>query len=155
MKNRIAIKWARNPWLAALLLATFFSRALIPAGFMPGPGGLILCNGFTPASHAVSQTMEHDMSAMDMSGMDMAGMDMSGTAHHGGHPSHDGGSQDHESSSLCPFAAAATTMATGHTAAFTVSAAVETGSILLPDQPFVPRGTIVPTRLPRGPPSLA
>jgi hypothetical protein len=140
--------------LAALLLVTFFARALIPAGFMPGPGGLILCHGFTPASHAVSQAMDQDMSSMDMSGVDMAGMDMAGMAHHGGHHSHDGGGQDHESSSLCPFAAAATTMATGHAAVFTVSAAVETGSIQLPDQPFVPRGTIVPTRLPRGPPGL-
>jgi hypothetical protein len=145
MISRVAVIRARNPWLAALLLVTFFARALIPAGFMPGPGGLILCHGFTPASHTASQAMDHDMSSMDMSGM----------AHHGGHPSHDGGGQNHESSSLCPFAAAATTMATGHSAVFTLSAAVETGSIQLPDPPFVPRGTIVPTRLPRGPPAFA
>ena len=155
MKNRLAIKWARNPALAALLLVTFFARALVPAGFMPGPGGLILCSGYASAPGAASQTMAHDMPSMDMSGMDMAGMGMSGMAHHGEHPSHEGGSQDHEGSSLCSFAAAATTMASGHTAVLAVSVAVETGSVQLPDQPFVPRGTIVPTRLPRGPPTLA
>ena len=150
MKNRIAIKWARNPLLAALLLAAFFSRALIPAGFMPGPGGLILCSGFAPTPATASQAMNHDMPAMDMSGMDMAGM-----THPGGHPAHGGGSQDHEGSSLCPFAAAATTMASGHTALLSVTVAIETGPVLLPEQPFVPRGTLVPTRLPRGPPAFA
>ena len=150
MKNRIAIKWARNPLLAALLLAAFFSRALIPAGFMPGPGGLILCSGFAPTPATASQAMNHDMPAMDMSGMDMAGM-----THPGGHPAHGGGSQDHEGSSLCPFAAAATTMASGHTALLSVTVAIETGPVLLPEQPFVPRGTLVPTRLPRGPPACA
>jgi hypothetical protein len=94
--------------------------------------------------------MGHGMASMDMAGMDMAGAD-----HAAGHPAHGSGSQDHEASSLCPFAAAATTMASGHTAFFAASATVETGSVQLPDQPFVPRGTIVPTRLPRGPPSLA
>ena len=150
MNNRIAIKWARNPLLAALLLAAFFSRALIPAGFMPGPGGLILCSGFAPTPATASQAMNHDMPAMDMSGMDMAGM-----THPGGHPAHGGGSQDHEGSSLCPFAAAATTMASGHTALLSVTVAIETGPVLLPEQPFVPRGTLVPTRLPRGPPAFA
>ena len=37
LKNRMAIRLARNPLLAALLLVTFVARALIPAGFMPGP----------------------------------------------------------------------------------------------------------------------
>jgi hypothetical protein len=152
MKNRIAIRWAQNPLLAALLLAAFFSRALIPAGFMPGPGGLVLCNGFGPAPTTVSQAMSHDMSTMDMSGMDMAGMDMPGMAHAGGHPAHGGGSQDHEGSSLCPFAAAATTMASSHASLLSVTVAVDSRPVLLPEQPFVPRGTIASTSLPRGPP---
>jgi len=141
--------------LAAVLLVTFFARALVPTGFMPGSGGLMLCPAYGPSTGAVHVAMSHDMSTTDMSGMDMAGMDMSGMAHLGGHPSHDGGSQDHEGSSLCPFAAAATTMASGHIALLSVAVTVETGTVQLPDQPFVPRGTIVPTRLPRGPPSLA
>lgn len=151
----MAIRSARNPWLATLLLVAFCSRALIPTGFMPGPGGLILCNGFAPSAHIVSHTTDHDTSSMDMSGMDMAGMDMAGMTHHAGHPSHDGGTQDHEGSSLCPFAAAATSMAAGHTVLLAASEAVESGAVQIPEQPFVPRGTIVPTRLPRGPPSLA
>jgi hypothetical protein len=155
VKNRIAIRWARNPLLAALLLVAFCSRALIPTGFMPGPGGLILCQGFAPGPPTVSQAMSHDMSTVDMSGMSMAGMDMSGMAHQGGQPSHGGGSQDHEGSSVCPFAAAATAMASGHASVHSVAVGAESGSVLLPELPFVPRGTIVPTRLPRGPPSLA
>ena len=155
LKNRMAIRLARNPLLAALLLVTFVARALIPAGFMPGPGGFVLCNGYAPASGAAAQAMAHDMSSMDMSGMDMAGMDMSGMVHHGEHSSRDGSAPNHAGATLCPLAAAATSMASGHIAVLTASVAVETGSVQLPDQPFVPRGTIVPTRLPRGPPSLA
>jgi hypothetical protein len=93
--------------------------------------------------------MAHDMSSMDMPGMDMAGM-----PHHGARTSHDG-APDHDGSSLCPFAAAATTMASSHAAFLSVSIAVESSLLRLPYQPFVPRGTIVPTRLPRGPPNLA
>lgn len=139
------IGWARNPLLAALLLVAFCAHALIPAGFMPGPGGVVICHGYLPGPESSSQPMGHDMSAMDMSGM----------SHHGGQPSRGGGSQDHLGSSLCPFAAAATTMVSGHTAVIAVAGAGESGAIQLPDQPLVPRGTIVPTRLPRGPPSLA
>ena len=145
---------ARNPLLAALLLVTFFARALVPAGFMPGPGGLIVCNGYMPAPEAGSPAMMHDMSMADMSGMDMAGMDMPGMAHHGDRTPHHGGSTDHESS-VCPFAAAATTMAGNHAAVFTASVAADTGALPIPEQRFIPRGTIVPTRLPRGPPSFA
>ena len=148
MRNQVAIRWARKPWLAALLLVTLASRLLIPTGFMPGPGGLVLCNGHGP----MTMSMPSEMAGIDMSGMDMSGMDMS---QHAGTPGQGGHTQDHESSGVCPFAAAATTMASGHTAVLLVSVAVETGSVQLPDQPFVPRGTIVPTRLPRGPPSLA
>ena len=149
------MRWARNPFLAALLLAAFCSRALVPAGFMPGPGGLILCQGFTPAPTTLSQPVSHDMPTVDMTGMDMAGMDMAGMAHHGGQPSHGGGSQGHDGASVCPFAAAATSMASGHAFVYTVAIASESDSVRIPEQPFVPRGTIVPTRLPRGPPALA
>lgn len=155
MKGCMAIRLTRSPLLAALVLVTFFARALVPTGFMPGPGGLMLCSGFAPSPAAVTQPMGHDMSTMGMSGMDMTGMDMPGMAHQGDHSSRNNGSTDHEGSSLCTFAAAATTMSSGHTAVLSVSVAVEAGSVQLPDQPFVPRGTIVPTRLPRGPPAFA
>ncbi len=149
----MAIKWAQNPALAALLLVAFFSRALIPAGFMPGPGGLVICTGQTPARGvATTQSMSHDMSDMDMSDMDMSGMDL---AHQTGHSSKDGGSPDHEGSSLCPFAAAAVTAVSGHLGTLVSVSHVVTPRIDFPAQPFVPRGTIVPTSLPRGPPSLA
>jgi len=153
--NRKAIRLARNPILAALLLVTFLARALVPAGFMPGPGGLMLCPAYGPPAGALHLAMSHDMSSMDMSGMDMSTMDMSGMAHPSGKPVHGSGAPDHESSSLCPFAAAAAPMATGHAALLSVAAIVDARAVRIPDLPFVPRGTIVPTRLPRGPPSLA
>ena len=54
--------------LAALLLVAFFARALVPAGFMPGPDGLILCHGFTPASGAVEP---HPAQVCDSPGSDV------------------------------------------------------------------------------------
>ena len=148
MKNRTAIKWAQNPALAALLLVAFLSRALIPAGFMPGAGGLVVCHGYTPAPGTMTaHRMSHDMAGMDMSGMDMS--------QHTGQPSKTGGLPAHEGSGVCSFAAAAATMASGHVAALASVIHVVTPRIDLPPQPFVPRGTIVPTRLPRGPPVLA
>ena len=155
MDTRIAIRLARNPILAALLLVTFFTRALVPAGFMPGPGGLMLCPAYGPSTAAVHAAMGHDMPSMDMSDVDMSTMDMSGMLHTGSHRSHGGGPQDHEGSSACPFAAAVTAMASGHTSVYSVAIYCESRSVQLPEQRFVPRGTIVPTRLPRGPPSLA
>jgi hypothetical protein len=154
----MAHRWLENPWFAALLLTAIFSRALIPAGFMPGHGGLVICQGYAPArSSLATQGIDHEMSAMQMAGTDMSGMDMSkmGFAHQGGHPSKHGDSRDHEGSSLCPFAAAATTIASGHTAIHVAVVHTVVPRIDLPSQPFVPRGTIVPTRLPRGPPTVA
>jgi len=110
----------------------------------------MLCPAYGPSA---SSTM--GMSRMDMAGMDMAGMDMAGMAHPVGQPSHGGGSQDHDGSSFCPFAAAATSMASGHASVYSAAIFSESESVQLPEQPVVPRGTIVPTRLPRGPPSLA
>lgn len=141
----MAIKVARNPILAALLLSAFVARALVPAGFMPGAGGLVLCDGYAASAANAMQAMGHDMSAMDMAG----------AGHGANHATHGGGSADHAGSSLCSFAAAATTMASGHTAILAVFVSADAGQVQLPDLPFIPRGTIVPTRLPRGPPSLA
>lgn len=148
MRNQVAIRWARKPWLAALLLVALGSRLLIPPGFMPGPGGLVLCTGHGP----MIMSMPSDMSGMDMSSTDMSGMDMSlhsGTSGQGGH------APDHESMEVCPFAAAANTMAALDAPALSVHSPFESTDIALPPQPFIPRGTIVPSRLPRGPPSDA
>ncbi len=157
MRTRVAIRYARNPWLAALLVVTFFARALIPSGFMPGAGGLIPCSGYAPL--AAGSSTDHgpsDMSAMDMSGMDMSLMDMSGMAMpgHSGNPSHGGNAPDHESMGICPFAAVGSTMAASHAVSVDAVAHLIPTSIEFPSQQFIPRGTIVPTRLPRGPPSL-
>ena len=152
----MALRFAQNPALAALLLVGFLSRALIPVGFMPGPGGLVICDGFIHAPGAkATDTRQHDMSAMEMADMDMAGMDMPGMDPHHTGPSKGGGSPEHEHSSICPFAAAATTMASSHAAVSIVVVPAVVRQVDIPSLPFVPRDTIVPTRLPRGPPSLA
>lgn len=139
--RRLRLPSRSSRQLLLILLIAFSARALIPTGFMPGPGGVILCPGQMPASASIPQSM--------------AGMDMVGMTHHPEHPSHLGGSTVHVSSSLCAFAAAATTMASGHTAALFSPPAVESGAVKIPVQSFVPSGTIVPTPFPRGPPTLA
>jgi hypothetical protein len=71
VRNRVALRWARNPWLAVLLLAALFGHALIPAGYMPGAGGLVLCPGYAPAAvNTGADAIAHD----DMPGMDMSGI---------------------------------------------------------------------------------
>lgn len=119
----------RNPLLAALLLVAFGSHALIPSGFMPGRGGLVICHG-----HMVAP----------------AGMPGQGdtTSGHGGTDPH------HPNASLCPFAAAATTMAAAQSAVSPALASVVVTDVDLPPLSFIPHGTLVPTRLPRGPPAV-
>lgn len=92
--TRITRRSLRRPWLSVVLLAAFFGHGLIPAGFMPGPGGLMLCPGYVRAS--------------GMAGMDMPGMGSSIPAHHGGDGPH---SPSRATFALCPFAAAAALVA--------------------------------------------
>jgi hypothetical protein len=131
---------ARNPWLAGLLLVMFFAHALIPIGYMPGPGGVILCPGYGPTASAGHA--DHD---------DMSGMDMSGTAkpiHHGGKATSNDGM------GMCPFAATATTFALGHAPTATAFALVLQAEIKRGAEPSIPHSAVPPTRLPRGPPAL-
>jgi hypothetical protein len=144
VKNRFAIKWARHPLAATLLLVAFCTRALVPTGFMPGPGGLIVCPGDLPG-HAISHMMHHDMSAMDMSSMVV---DADRHAHHDTR-------SEHEGSTLCPFAAAAGTAANVHVLALTLAVSSESEPVRFPLHSYIPRGTIVPSLLPRGPPSFS
>ena len=148
MRNRIAIRWARNPLLAAVLLVAFLARALVPTGFMPGPGGFVLCTGHGP----MIVSMPSDMPGMDMGSMDMSGMDMS---QHAGTPGQGGHAPDHESMGVCPFAAAAASMVVLDVPGLSRHTPFISTDVALPLQPFIPRGTIVPTRLPRGPPTFA
>ena len=145
MKGRIAIRGARRPLLAALLLVALLGRALIPPGYMPDPHGLILCPGYAPGIH----TMTHDMSGMDMSGMDMTA---AGSAHSDGDAGHGDPAPDDRQPQICPFAAAATTMVASNAPVALIPSYLVTTDLILPASPVIPRGTIVPTRLPRGPP---
>jgi len=120
----------RNPLLAALLLTAFCSHALIPSGFMPGRGGLVICHG-------------HVSSSPDLPG-------------HGDTTSGGGGTDPrHPNANLCPFAAAATTMAAAQSAISLVVSAVQVSGADPAPRSFIPCGTLVPTRLPRGPPAIA
>lgn len=150
MRNRTAIKWARNPLLAVLLLVAFCAHALIPAGFMPGPGGLTICYGHR-ASTRVSTPQAAAHETPQMAGMDMAGMSKS---HSTAHSSGGAGAPEHQGSAPCPFAAAATSMAICILVVLIFSFALVHQQIPLPAEPVFRRGTIVPTRLPRGPPAI-
>jgi hypothetical protein len=135
-------------WIIPVLLMAFAIPALVPTGFMPGPGGLILCPHYISiATGSAAHSMPHDMSGMNMAGM----------SRHGHSSSHgDGGNApDHGGMALCPFAAAAVAISAPHAVSAVVFAHLIPTSIELPPQEFIPRDTIVPTRLPRGPPSLA
>jgi len=144
VKHGNAQRWLARRWFAALLFSALFARALIPAGYMPGAGGLMLCSGYAPVPGA-----QHAGAAADtMSGMDMSGMDMTGMADPGAPGPHHG-------VELCPFAAASCAMAAGHAPLLTISSPVPIARIVFPPERIIPRGTLVPTRLPRGPPAIA
>jgi hypothetical protein len=132
----MAQRWLASRCFTALLFAALLSRALIPVGFMPGAGGIVLCSGYAPVAA--------------MSGMDMPGMDMSGTADHGA-----GGPSQRHGIEFCPFAAVASVMAAGHAPALAALIPFVPAVLVFPPQKPIPRGTIVPTSLPRGPPASA
>jgi hypothetical protein len=119
----------------------FFTRALIPIGYMPGPAGLMLCPGYAPTA-STDGADHHDMSGMHMSG-DATPMD------------HGGKAPSHESIGMCPFAATATAFALLHASTASAFALVVQNEIKSGPRPFIPRTTVPPTRLPRGPPALA
>lgn len=138
VRNQAAIRWARTPWRATLLFVTFFAHALIPTGFMPAPGGLMLCSGHAPVtSGAATRGLPQLLSPMSAPGPSVPGD--AGGANMG----------------ICPFAAAATTMSAPQGVATVVFAHLVSTFIELPPGEVIPRGTVVPTSLPRGPPSIA
>src|SRR5579862_161149 len=107
--NQIAQYWRRRPWLSVLLLTALVSRALIPQGFMPGHGGLILCPGYAALPAMNSGPTASDVSDVAISRIDMTGMDVNVR----GHPA---GGAPHANTSTCPFAAVASVIALVHVA---------------------------------------
>jgi hypothetical protein len=129
-----------------LLFTALLCRALVPMGFMPGAGGLVLCSGYAPIP-----AMAHGSQAEGgMPGMDMPGMDMSGNADHAGVGSPP---QRHQGMEVCPFSAFASVMAVTHAQPVAAFALLVSTLIVFPPAKSPPRGTIVPTSLPRGPPT--
>lgn len=102
-------KWAQDRCLLALLLAALAVRAVIPAGFMPGAGGVMLCPGYAPST--VSAGIAAGES--DMSGMDMPGMESpeTGPPDSGSAPHRTPHGPTHAGMAVCPFAAAASLQA--------------------------------------------
>ena len=146
MTRRTAHRLIRHPLLAALLLAALYARAMIPVGYMPGEGGLMLCPAYAPAG---ASPVHHDM------GAGMHGTH--GDTDHGmpGNPADDAPAPSHEASALCPFAAASASVAAPPVFPVVLGIVSEAPRAALARPPFVPRGTPVPTRLPRGPPISA
>lgn len=143
--NRLANACRRRPWISALLLAALFCRALVPLGFMPGVAAdgslaLILCPAYGPAPTALA-------------GAEGIHAHMPGMAHHGHLAGHD--HAQHDAQDNCPYAGASTGMAYVQVAPAAVLQQGSPALLPFPPERFIPRGTIVPTRLPRGPPSLA
>jgi hypothetical protein len=147
--NHLAQRSMRQPWFSAVLLIALLSRALVPVGYMPGIGSdgaftVMLCPGYAPLPAQESRIDSADSSTMaDMPGMatmpDMAGP--------GGHSQH-----ENRSECPCPYAGATTGMALVQLAPATLLAQQSSSSMVFPPARYIPRGTIVPTRLPRGPP---
>jgi hypothetical protein len=79
-------------------------------------------------------------------------MSAAATVHDEGKAGHDGAAPDHTRPEICPFAAAATTIAASSAPVAVAHSYLVSTELIIPAPPVVPRGTIVPTRLPRGPP---
>ena len=143
-----------NPWFAVLLLAALLARALVPLGYMPGPGGVMLCPAYGPlAAHIHNLGEARDESGMDSPGMNMPGMDMSmGSMDMSQHSGHGRSPSPHDGVAECPFGAAASNVAITHTSpVLAVSAGVSIAPQSHTEQ-SAPHSTIPITRLPRGPP---
>jgi hypothetical protein len=143
-----------NPWFAVLLLAALIARALVPLGYMPGPGGVMLCPAYAPlAAHIPNSGEARHESDMDSPGMDLPGMDMSmGSMDMSEHSGHGRSPSPHDGVAVCPFGAAASNVAITHTP---LVLAVSAGASITPQphtEQSAPRSTIPITRLPRGPP---
>ena len=139
---------------AAVLIGTLLlGRALVPFGYMPGAGGLVLCPAYGPAQAAGGHAMAHSM-AMDMPGHDMSAMDMGPAAAKGGaHAGHEG--MAHEGSCAYATSASGSALSTVHSLPAVAYVPSTPNDVPSPAERLIPRGTIVPTRLPRGPPALS
>jgi len=146
VRHEFAQRWLACRWFTALLFTALLSRALVPVGFMPGAGGIVLCSGYAPILTAA----QGPQAAGDMPGMNMPGMDMSGEDNHGA-----GGPSPRHGMEFCPYTAVAAAMAAGHAPLLTAFTRFVPSRVVFPPERSIPRGTIVPTRLPRGPPASA
>lgn len=134
MTHATALRWATNRLLAALLLTAVLARALIPQGFMPGPGGMQMCHGYVPAVPTVGTHVGQGSPLDGPQGP---------SAPHG------------KDTTPCPFAAAATAALPGDSTILVAVAQTPITTLALPVERSVPNGRFEPTRLPRGPPPAA
>jgi hypothetical protein len=143
----------QRPWFAAMLLAALLTRALVPVGFMPDQGGFILCPSYAPVlARSVIADSSHDMAGMAMDG---SATTASATPGHAGHAGHSGSSPEHSHSGICRYSGSGAGLALTQALGNPLLAHVTSTKLQFPPEQTLPRGTIVPTRLPRGPPPLA
>ena len=140
----------RNRWLlwAALVVPALLLRALLPVGYMPGAGGLVLCSGVAGVqSPAAMPGM--DMSASEMLAMNVVPGPEAGPMTATGHPHAPMGQGD-----PCPFAASGAGYAPASTStALCALVAVERAPQV--DHPVAHHvQTILRTQAARGPPAL-
>lgn len=153
-----ASRWPRrHPLLAAWVLLAFCVRALVPAGYMPGHGGLMPCPSAGPVPASAVPLMDMpSMQGMDMSAMDASAMAMHGMHHHalpqGAHAGHGGGTGNEHS---CPYASAVAQLAPGHDPAPAAWLAFVSSDVAPAHDVPLPRAPIPCSRLPRGPPASA
>jgi len=157
--NQTARRWVQNRWFSALLLTAFICRALVPVGSMPGVGAdgrftVMLCPAYAPtlgSGHDAAQ-LDDAVAMADMPGMSaMAGMaDMLKT---GGSSKHLHSHHAHQAQGTCSYAGAVAGMAPLQRAPVLQWPELASLAVVFPPEQYIPRGTIVPTRLPRAPPS--
>ena len=140
MLHRVAQFWKHQPWLLALLLCALVTRLLIPVGFMPARGGLVICQGFAPAVQLAHQAA----SAEARSALDALLGDSGGDS---------GSSGDSSAAKICSFAllGSAAAVHKPFVAAFRVD--FSPTRVALAPAPALPRKTVASNRLPRGPPT--
>ena len=160
--NQTAQRWVHNRWFSALLLTAFICRALVPVGYMPGVGAngrftVMLCPAYAPTlalRHDAAQPGD-TVAMADMPGMSgMVGMaGMAGTPNTGSSPEHRDSHSPHQAQGTCSYAGAATGMAPLQRAPTLQLPERASLAVVFPPEQYIPRGTIVPNRLPRAPPS--
>lgn len=125
--------------LHLLVMLALLARAMVPAGFMPGNGGLVLCQGYAPLPVKVASDSAHAASSTAGEERSTENQDKS----------HDSGR-----SHFCPFLAATVALASPSAPMSLAHVDIPRFEITASLSPERLRSLRARTLLPRGPPSL-